>query len=135
MGAKELLNQVERRLADVSSSLTRATGGAALCRIDGTGGSAKALEGRMAALLEVRRTLRRDPSTDLTGIAGRWQADLDLHRAKGSSAAWTDYLGAGVDELARLQPPAARAVDPISDDPEPPASSHTPSNAPTEATR
>src|SRR5512139_2788662 len=90
---------VEQRLAEVTASLSTATGGAALCRIDGTGGSAKSLEGRMAALLEVRRTLRRDPDADLSAMAVRWQADLELRRAKGSSAAWTDYLSAGAAEL------------------------------------
>jgi hypothetical protein len=93
---------VEQRLAEVTASLNTATGGAALCRIDGTGGSAKSLEGRMAALLEVRRTLRRDPDADLSAIADRWHADLELRRAKGSSAAWTDYLSAGAAELASL---------------------------------
>jgi hypothetical protein len=93
---------VEQRLAEVSGSLNAATGGAALCRIDGTGGSAKSLEGRMAALLEVRRTLRRDPDADLAPMAARWRADLELRRAKGSSAAWIDYSSSGTDELARL---------------------------------
>lgn len=97
-----LMATVEQRLAEVSASLNAATGGAALCRIDGTGGSAKSLEGRMAALLEVRRSLRRDPSADPARIADRWRADLALRREKGSSAAWTDYLGAGSDELTRL---------------------------------
>jgi hypothetical protein len=95
---------VEQRLAEVTASLNAATGGAALCRIDGTGGSAKTLEGRMAALLEVRRTLRRDPDADLAAIAERWRADLEVRRAKGSSAAWTDYLSAGAEELTRLLP-------------------------------
>lgn len=93
---------VEQRLAEVSASLNAATGGAALCRIDGTGGSAKSLEGRMAALLEVRRVLRRDPDADLSAIEARWRADLALRQAKGSPAAWTDYLSAGADEVARL---------------------------------
>jgi hypothetical protein len=95
---------VERRLAEVTALLDSATGGTALCRIDGTGGSAKSLEGRMAALLEVRRTLRRDPGASLLPIAARWEADLELRRAKRSPAAWTDYLSAGADELASLLP-------------------------------
>ncbi len=108
---------VERRLASVSSSLNAATGGAALCRIDGTGGSAKALEGRMAALLEVRRTLRRQPAADLGGIVERWRSDLALRRERGGSAAWLEYLAGGVAELESLAGSAAEADDPSTDAP------------------
>ena len=100
--AQHRLDRVEARLAEVSTSLQAATGGAALCRIDGTGGSAKSFEGRTAALLEVRRLLRRDPEADLTPVLARWRADLASHTSRGSSAAWLEYVAGGVAELEHL---------------------------------
>lgn len=93
---------VEDRLADVSGSLDVATCGTALCRVDGAGGGAKALERRMAALLEARRVLRADPEADLAAVARRGQADLDSRTARGSSRAWIEYLAGGVAELESL---------------------------------
>jgi hypothetical protein len=98
----ERLEQVQRRLQEVGSSLNDATGGAALCRIDGTGGTAKSLEGRMAVLLEVRRRLRRDSGADLTDIRDKWTADLATRRERGSAGPWIDYLEGGVAELDHL---------------------------------
>lgn len=93
---------VELRLAQVSESLIAATGGAALCRVDGTGGSAKYLEGRMAALLEVRRILRRDPGADLAAVLAAWQSNRDVHLSRGASAAWLEYDDGGVTEIEWL---------------------------------
>lgn len=90
---------LEERLAEVSRSLTAATGGQALCRLDGHVAPAKELEGRMAALLELRRALRADPDADMHAIADRWRRDLASRRAKGSSAAWLAYLAGGLAEL------------------------------------
>jgi hypothetical protein len=100
--ASAALSLVEGRLEQVSSSLNEATGGAALCRIDGTGGSAKRLEGRMAALLEVRRLLRRDPGADLEAVLASWRASREAHLRRGASAAWLDYDEGGVSELEWL---------------------------------
>lgn len=93
---------VDRLIDEVGASLAFATGGGALCRIEGTGGSAKYLEGRMAALLEARRVLRREPGADLCAQADRWRADLEDRRSRGSSPAWLDYLAGGVAECDRL---------------------------------
>jgi hypothetical protein len=101
---------VERRLGEVTASLNEATGGAALCRIDGTGGSAKSLEGRMAALLEVRRSLRKDPDAGVAAAAAlveRWRSDLQQRSVRGASAAWQEYLAGGVAELEHLLGPDA----------------------------
>lgn len=108
---------VEQRLAEVSTSLNSATGGGALCRIDGTGGSAKSLEGHMAALLELRRSLRKDPDDGAraaTTLLDRWRSDLAERSERGASAAWLEYLAGGVSELEHLladdggPPPAGR---------------------------
>lgn len=106
------LSHVEARLAEVTASLQAATGGGALCRIDGTGGSAKSFEGRTAALLEVRRLLRRDPDADLAPVLDRWRADLGTHTRRGSSAAWLEYVAGGVAELEHLLEAAPREGDP-----------------------
>lgn len=101
---------VERRLADVSASLQDATGGTALCRIDGAGGSVKHLEGRTAALLEARRLLRRTPTGDLAPLLDAWLAARDARRARGTSEAWRAYDDGGVAELAWLLAQRATAL-------------------------
>ncbi|MCU0301699.1 MAG: hypothetical protein MUF35_08890 [Candidatus Nanopelagicales bacterium] len=103
---------VQARLDEVSGSLHAATGGGALCRIDGTGGSAKSLEGRMAALLEARRLLRRDPQADLRPLLDAWRASRDAHLARGASPAWREYDNGGVAELERLltHPPDSSGI-------------------------
>lgn len=105
------LGHVEQRLAEVTASLSRATGGGALCRVDGTGGTAKSFEGRMAVLLEVRRLLRRDTGVDLAPVLERWRADLRVRTARGSSPAWLDYLAGGVAELEHLTGAADAQTD------------------------
>jgi len=93
------LADVERRLGEVGEALNRATGGQALCRLDGSATTAKELEGRMAVLLELRRALRADPAADVDGIADRWRRDLDARQEAGASRAWVAYLTGGVTEL------------------------------------
>ena len=112
MATSPVLPLVERRLEQVSESLNAATGGDALCRIDGTGGSAKRLEGRMAALLEVRRLLRRDPGADLSTVLGSWRATREAHLRRRASEAWLEYDEGGVSELEWLlrQEPAPGAA-------------------------
>ncbi|MGB7981489.1 MAG: hypothetical protein WCF36_11935 [Candidatus Nanopelagicales bacterium] len=97
-----VLDFVESRMREVAESLTAATGGLALCRIEGAGGTAKHLEGRTAALMAARRLLRKDPDADLTGLRDQWRADQATHRHRGSSAAWLAYLEGGCAELDHL---------------------------------
>lgn len=97
-----LVAAIEARLAQVGSSLNLATGGGALCRIEGIGGGAKRLEGRMAALLEARRALRTDPGADLAALALRWHSEAQSRQARGSAPAWLDYLEGGAGELDAL---------------------------------
>lgn len=100
--AMDPLALVERRLAEVSTSLQVATGGVALCRIDGSHGSVKDLEGRTAALLEARRLLRGTPARDLAPVLDQWQESRDARRARAASEAWRAYDDGGVAELERL---------------------------------
>jgi hypothetical protein len=93
------MTDVQRRLGEVGEALNRATGGQALCRLDGAATTAKELEGRMAVLLELRRALRRDPDADLGAIDQRWRDDLAARTAAGASQAWVAYLTGGVAEL------------------------------------
>ncbi len=93
---------VEERIATVSRSLEEATGGAALCRLDGRSTSEKELEGRVAALLQLRRDLRRGAGTDPRELAEQWRADLASRRRRGSGPAWVAYLAGGVSELESL---------------------------------
>lgn len=104
-GVCTLLGTVRQRLGEVTASLSAATGGAALCRIDGTGGSAKHLEGRAAVLQAVRRRLRRgdDEEAVLDDLLRRWHADLANRTDYGAAPAWLDYLRGGVAELEHLR--------------------------------
>ncbi|HYO20750.1 MAG TPA: hypothetical protein VES02_19005 [Dermatophilaceae bacterium] len=99
----DLLPLVEDRLGEVGVRLTVTTGGQALCRLDGHMASAKELEGRMAVLLELRRALRTDPQSDITGIADRWSADLERRQAAGDSVSWLAYLSGGLAEIEQLR--------------------------------
>ncbi len=103
------LDQVERRIAELSAALQAATGGAPLCRRDdasgsaGGLGSAKHVEGRISALREARRALQRDPGVDLADLVDRWRADLGRRAGQGAAAAWQEYLLGGVEELERVR--------------------------------
>jgi hypothetical protein len=99
---RDLLPIVEERIGQVGQRLTSATGGQALCRLDGHMASAKELEGRMAVLMELRRALRKDPEADVSGIPNRWRADLDRRQEAGDSASWLAYLSGGVAEADQL---------------------------------
>lgn len=93
------IGDVERRLGEVGEALNRATGGQALCRLDGSATTSKELEGRMAVLLELRRLLRSDPTADLADIDRRWRRDLLQRQEAQASRAWLAYLSGGVAEL------------------------------------
>jgi hypothetical protein len=93
------LADVEQRLGEVGEALNRATGGQALCRLDGAATTAKELEGRMAVLMELRRALRRDPGAGIEPVAQRWRDDLAARTAAGASQSWIAYLTGAVAEL------------------------------------
>lgn len=102
-------------------ALTEATAGRALCRIDGSGGPTpffvKRAEGDLAALVDVRRRHRRDaserPLAAAKAVLGRWAADLDRWRERGSGP-WIAYCEGGcaavealVDDLTAAEAPVA----------------------------
>jgi hypothetical protein len=63
----------------------------------------KATEGWVAALSELRRSLRRDPDGDAGSHLDRqlrtWRSDLHQKQDHDAAGAWTAYLQGGVDAL------------------------------------
>ena len=97
---------VRRRRDEAERALMEATGGGSLCRV-GDGPEARAVkraEGRVAALGELRRALRRDPAARLGPVAraalDRWRADEVANADRGPS--WASYASGGAAELADL---------------------------------
>lgn len=98
---------LEARLAAVEAELVAATGGASLCLVSKRGEAVdgpKYLEGRLAALLEVRRTVRRggDLATRAAAALVEWSGELDDARRRGLGGGWIAYRTGGVDELTDL---------------------------------
>jgi hypothetical protein len=95
------------RLAAIEAELAATTGGASLCVVSKRGEAvdgAKYLEGRMAAVLEVRRSVRRgDDLADRAATAlVDWRGELDAARRRGLGGGWIAYRTGGVDELTDL---------------------------------
>lgn len=108
------LDIVDVRLERVQEELTAAVGGASLCAISHSAGSvpaAKHLEGRMAALMALRRSLRRGDrlKASLAGLLDEWRRGLDDVMARDAGPDWRAYRAGGVDELEEL---ADRLADP-----------------------
>jgi hypothetical protein len=84
------------------AQLTELAGGRSMCAIGRSGESfpaAKYAEGRMAALDEASRNLRRGATRpDLDGLRTRW----DAKRAAASGGDWLAYWTGGADALAEL---------------------------------
>lgn len=103
--AAELL---ERRHAAIEQELTAVAGGASLCAISRSAGSvpmAKYLEGRIAALREVRRGVRagRPLAEVLPEIGDRWRVELGRAEERSMGADWRAYRAGGVDEVDELR--------------------------------
>lgn len=97
---------VRRRRDEAEAALVAATGGGSLCRV-GDGPEARAVkwaEGRVAALGDLQRARRRDPSTPLAAAAraalDRWRADEVANADRGPL--WASYTSGGAAELADL---------------------------------
>jgi len=100
-----ILALVEQRLDTAERDLADATGGAPLCRIDGSGPAGpKFAEGRTAALAELRRALRRSPGADAVQVVGESIATWDHHEraAAGQGPSWRAYRAGGATELRQL---------------------------------
>ncbi len=102
---------LQRRLAEVERQLVEAAGGASLCAISRSGGQVdgvKYLEGRLAALLQLRRVSRRgerDPDAALQEALAEWTTQLDQARSGSFGRGWLAYRAGGVDELTELGSP------------------------------
>lgn len=97
---------LERHRTLAESTLLAATGGAALCRIgDGPElGPVKHAEGRLAAITELQRYLRRsdanDEQTATRELLASWVREQHASRERG--VAWSAYRDGGVAELTSL---------------------------------
>ena len=106
-------SRVHGRLDRAEADLVAATGGAPLCRIDDHRGLAaiKHAEGRVAALREVERGVRRSAGADRLEVTrtvlGAWEAAQERDADRG--VAWSAYRDGGVEELRALlaEPPPA----------------------------
>ena len=94
---------LDERIAAVLVDLAEVSDGASLCTISKSAGEVdgtKYQEGRMAALVELRRA--GDAAEALETLTDAWRADLRHQRERGSSRGWVAYRAGGVDELERL---------------------------------
>jgi hypothetical protein len=89
------------RRSDAERDLVAATGGGAVCRIDGdVVGTVKYQEGRLAAVAELQRAVRahRDEPLDLARRhLETWTAEAAAVQDRGT--AWRAYRAGGVAEL------------------------------------
>ena len=94
------LRVVERHRARAESDLTAAAGGASLCRTDGTP-DAKRAEGALAAIAQLHRAAKREPTADPRGAANEllttWLADRAAATDMGPD--WRAYRDGGVAGL------------------------------------
>lgn len=95
---------VEQRRMSAAVELNTATGGASLCRLEGSPGVKRA-EGALAALSEVHRLLGRstrfDPAEGAATVLTQWRD----HRvaAERLGPAWVAYRDGGIAALESLQ--------------------------------
>jgi hypothetical protein len=99
---------LERRRESIGNDLVVAAGGASLCAISRSAGSvpvAKYLEGRMAAINELRREVRAGRSFDavLAERSSVWRAELVRTVEASMGPDWRAYRAGGVDELESLR--------------------------------
>lgn len=99
---------LDERIAGVMVDLAEVSNGASLCTISKSGGEVdgtKYQEGRMAALVELRRAANETdvPLPQLAApIIETWRADLERQQDRGSARGWVAYRAGGVDELESL---------------------------------
>lgn len=94
-------------VAAAAQELQADVGGPSSCALAKAGrpvGGRKAAEGRWAALREVQRRVEAGESALLVASERLpvWTAELDRHRAGGSSADWVTYRAGGVAALTDL---------------------------------
>lgn len=106
------LEIIEARFVDLQEELTAALGDESLCAVSRTAGAvpaAKHAEGRLAALMELRRSLRGGGGVEasLAEQLDAWRRWLDDVTVREAGPDWQAYRAGGVDELEHL---AARLV-------------------------
>ncbi len=94
-------------VAEAAADLQGVDHGAPVCAADRANRQVAGLkhtEGRWAALRGVQREAARgaDLADALDRARARWQADLDLHRARESGRDWIAYCTGGVEALDQL---------------------------------
>ncbi|MCB1002087.1 MAG: hypothetical protein KDB40_22525 [Acidimicrobiales bacterium] len=104
-----VIEALDRRRDTIEQDLAAAAGGASMCAISRVAGSvpaAKHLEGRLAAVGELRRAVRRGGAVDdaTIDLLVEWRAQLERARAGGMGPDWIAYRAGGVDELASTAP-------------------------------
>ena len=91
---------VERHRSEAEADLVAATGGASLCRTDGSP-DAKRAEGALAAIAQLHRAAKRTPLIDPTGAARElleaWVVDRATAETMGRD--WRDYRDGGIAAL------------------------------------
>ena len=107
----DLLALVNERLADATASLTTGTGGGPMCRTGPAITAAKTAEGRAAALMQVRRSLRKGTADAPTRVLIEWRR---LRQAQGErhDRGWQAYWAGGIAELERLTDNSTISPDP-----------------------
>lgn len=115
-----LMALLEQQLAAAEQAVMASTGGAAWCQLQRDGrvtGGVKYDEGRLAALMAVRRHWRdSDPVTweqALVAELNQWQQALATVQAQPKPAMpWLAYRQGGVDALTALHEAVAASVVP-----------------------
>jgi hypothetical protein len=102
---------LDRRLESIDVELAAASGGRSLCAISRSVGSvpaAKYLEGRRAAISELRRAVRagRPFAEVLAERTSAWRAEFARTIESSMGPDWRAYRAGGVDELESLDPPS-----------------------------
>jgi hypothetical protein len=102
---------LDRRLESIDLELAAASGGRSLCAISRSVGSvpaAKYLEGRRAAISELRRAVRagRPFAEVLAERTSAWRAEFARTIESSMGPDWRAYRAGGVDELESLDPPS-----------------------------
>jgi hypothetical protein len=98
---------LDRRRESIEQELVAASGGVSLCTISRSAGSVpgvKYLEGRMAALGEIRRAARTSGALDevLAERTAVWRSELTRAVDTSMGVDWRAYRAGGVDELESL---------------------------------
>ena len=104
----EVTHLLDQRARVVEAELSAALGDASLCAVSKTAGqvpAAKHLEGRLAALSQLRRTVPPAPEdvhAAIRSLRAEWQQALEHVVARDFGPDWRAYRAGGVDELTEL---------------------------------